>query len=376
MKLTFANQLRGLAALAVVFEHYFGVFFDGNIRSQIGIALDPSALHRPWLADKMLALPAMLNYGPLGVSVFFMISGFVIMFSLSKLTSIEFIIQRAFRIFPTYWIGLLICFSFISLSSYYWGSNPQDSYPKNIWILNVILAHTVMWMPSVDFVNWTLAVEMKFYIISAFLFYMTKNPKRYLSLALIVMSIPVMVIYLYRHDIISISPNVYAFINEAKYIPFLFIGTCFYYFMNSSINRMEFLIFSSIFFCSFSLFMFGDGDFKYACGMSINYAAGAFVFSICYLLRKLFKPNVIIDFFADISYPLYLVHSVMGYVVMSILISFEMPMSICALVAFILSVLVSTILNRTIEKWSNRIGKSISKYYCGEVSNIGFTRNR
>lgn len=44
----------------------------------------------------------------------------------------------------------------------------------------------------------------------------------------------------------------------------------------------------------------------------ISYTYALLVFSVCYLVRELFRKNRALDFMADISYPLYLVHSMIG----------------------------------------------------------------
>src|SRR5260370_804687 len=46
--------------------------------------------------------------GPLGVALFFLVSGFVIPISLEKVRWKEFLIQRVFRLYPTYWAGLTL----------------------------------------------------------------------------------------------------------------------------------------------------------------------------------------------------------------------------------------------------------------------------
>ncbi|HEN3634123.1 TPA: acyltransferase family protein, partial [Yersinia enterocolitica] len=83
MKIIFANQLRGIAAIMVVMSHYLGSFFYRQDLVSARIGSDSIPINKPWYADFILNIPLnSFNFGPLGVSIFFLISGFVILFSL------------------------------------------------------------------------------------------------------------------------------------------------------------------------------------------------------------------------------------------------------------------------------------------------------
>ena len=58
----------------------------------------------PAMAELALSFP--LNWGPFGVALFFVISGFVIPFSFETYGRLDFIVARFFRIYPTYLTGL------------------------------------------------------------------------------------------------------------------------------------------------------------------------------------------------------------------------------------------------------------------------------
>ncbi|PSO15034.1 hypothetical protein C7G42_29510 [Bradyrhizobium sp. MOS003] len=53
-------------------------------------------------------------YGLLGVELFFVISGFVILMSLEKANSLaEFALHRAARLYPAYWLSVLVAGGFL-----------------------------------------------------------------------------------------------------------------------------------------------------------------------------------------------------------------------------------------------------------------------
>jgi len=137
------DGLRFVAATAVLLYHYF---------------------FRGWKADGMSILKfeylgSMFKYGYLGVDLFFMISGFVITLSIRHGSLGLFAISRFKRLYPVYWCCLLL--TWISIQLY--GSPQFQSSVKELF-LNLTMFQNYFFCKSVDGVYWTLFVEMKFYI--------------------------------------------------------------------------------------------------------------------------------------------------------------------------------------------------------------------
>ena len=85
-RIDFANTLRGFAALAVVISHYYGVFWSSRaaveaITNAPALPLETHAI--PGYISWLHIFP-IFNWGAYGVALFFIISGFVIPFSLQK----------------------------------------------------------------------------------------------------------------------------------------------------------------------------------------------------------------------------------------------------------------------------------------------------
>lgn len=88
------DLLRFLAALAVVFFHY----------SFRGYAADGlSVMSYPLLAS-------VSKYGYLGVELFFMISGFVILMTAAHAGLRDFVISRVVRLYPAFWACCTVTF--------------------------------------------------------------------------------------------------------------------------------------------------------------------------------------------------------------------------------------------------------------------------
>ncbi|MFI1201724.1 acyltransferase family protein [Streptomyces sp. NPDC020883] len=138
------DGLRLLAALMVVCYHYV-------------------ALARPWGHSTDTIFPTahkLAQYGWLGVEIFFLISGFVICMSVWGRTVGEFAVSRLSRLFPAYWVGILLTVVVVKM----W---PEVSslHGWDTVITNLTMLQGGNNTPNVDPVYWTLFVELKFYLI-------------------------------------------------------------------------------------------------------------------------------------------------------------------------------------------------------------------
>eukprot|EP01012_Entosiphon_sulcatum_P024439 TRINITY_DN29606_c0_g2_i1.p1 TRINITY_DN29606_c0_g2~~TRINITY_DN29606_c0_g2_i1.p1 ORF type:complete len:112 (-),score=0.57 TRINITY_DN29606_c0_g2_i1:25-360(-) len=103
-KIEFANSLRGIAALMVLIAHLYGVFWlNRDVVATLTYApLLPGSQMTPWYISLLWLVPE-FSWGLAGVAIFFLVSGFVIPFSLATLSARQFPVNRVFRILPTYW---------------------------------------------------------------------------------------------------------------------------------------------------------------------------------------------------------------------------------------------------------------------------------
>ncbi|MFU2328098.1 acyltransferase family protein [Pseudomonas sp. NFX98] len=150
------DLLRFLAAIAVVIFHYaFRGYAGGNM----------SVMPYPLLAE-----PA--KYGYLGVELFFMISGFVILMTASNNTLKHFFISRAVRLYPAFWVCCTITF-IITLAI----GQPRYTATFYQYVVNMTLLSDFMSIPSIDGVYWSLFVEIKFYLLISVLLAFKKIEK-------------------------------------------------------------------------------------------------------------------------------------------------------------------------------------------------------
>jgi peptidoglycan/LPS O-acetylase OafA/YrhL len=143
------DLLRFIAAAAVTFYHYVSSFPSAAELAQS--ALEPVA--------------AVTRYGYLGVDLFFMISGFVILWSSQNRTALEFSVSRAGRLFPSFWVAMLLAAACILLMPTLAAEARLPAVNAPMLVANATMLPGVLGFPMIDGVYWTLEVEIRFYAI-------------------------------------------------------------------------------------------------------------------------------------------------------------------------------------------------------------------
>lgn len=138
------DGLRGLAALAVVIFHYLDR--GPGLYPEIGVRL-PAAV-----------------VGSYGVNVFFVLSGFVITMTLARNTPRTFALSRAVRLYPVYWLCVVITFATVTVFGL-----PGREVSFVDALVNLTMVQQFVGIPMVDGAYWTLSAELSFYGVAAIL---------------------------------------------------------------------------------------------------------------------------------------------------------------------------------------------------------------
>jgi peptidoglycan/LPS O-acetylase OafA/YrhL len=358
MKIVFANQLRAVAALSVVVNHYWGIFFVPVVRAIVGVPASFVPVQPAFTRHVLAPGEGGFLYGAFGVGVFFLISGFVIPISLRKLSTGQFLVRRFFRIYPVYWFCLLISLVMYAVSSWYWSTPLSERVTWPFIARNLSLLHSAMGIPSLDFVCWSLAVEVKFYIVFALLFMAGKSAHRVVMTSIGFVALCCAGAYAATHGMDPESFFAYL-VSDMKFMSFMFLGCLFYYVLYGELDATAALGYGLILFCLFVAIgsfyehqLFGP--------LVKNFTYALLLFWTCYLARNRFRENRILDFLADISFPLYLVHSMIGYVTMPILIDRGLPYGMAWPTSVGLAVLVAWLVHRHVELPVNAFGKKLT----------------
>jgi len=319
-KVTSLALLRGIAVLAVCFCHFGKPVAAGNVL--------PGMFQ--WFSDN----------GKYGVHIFFVISGFVIPFSLWRAEYsindyLPFLYKRLLRLHPPYLVALAITL-IISAGSYYSRHLPNPETPMTI-LKSLFYAHA----PADNPVFWTLRVEAEYYIfIGLFFILLTKHK----NLALCV-GIPIFLL-------LGQSPLI-NYIGFFNYATFFFIGMVGFLIYNSTGKVfLEWGILIGL--LLFSMWFYEIGG---------TLVSAVTVFIILFFRRVV---NPIYEHPGEISYSIYLLHFPVGTKMINLLQRFTAPAYYWVL--FILALIVCYLLGwlywKYIEtpaaRWSNNVkyGKS------------------
>jgi peptidoglycan/LPS O-acetylase OafA/YrhL len=264
--------LRGIAATMVCFYHLtWGVpdlLPDTNILKHIGI------------------------YGKRGVEIFFVISGFVIPYSMFvKNYSIGnffiFLKKRVIRIEPPYLISILfvLLLNFVStLSPYYRGAPVHLDWiniASHLAYLNVFTGGT--WLNPV---YWTLAIEFQYYLIIALVFQLIVSKNSYIRI----------IFFIVFNASVFLVHSQYRFI--FTYSAYFIIGILLFQYLCKIISRTEYLILTLT---TLILIFYKDG-------LVLTVTPLATLLVIVYVD----KVPYFLQYLGLISYSFYLIHSPVG----------------------------------------------------------------
>jgi peptidoglycan/LPS O-acetylase OafA/YrhL len=200
----FANidGLRAIAALGVMIEHLFGDLLRQT---------PPNAGPINAMGD---ALVHSVSLGRFGVALFFLISGFVVPFSIGGDRPLaHFAISRLFRLYPAFWLALAV------LATMAWLAGAPPSMATVL--ANMTMAPVLFGRSWLSPIHWTLFIELAFYVLVALLFSVGRlrhvGALSVLSLALVAAT--VLPVQLRIHGVVNL-PVQYL----GMHLSFLFLG--------------------------------------------------------------------------------------------------------------------------------------------------------
>ena len=363
-KIEFANTLRGFAAVAVLLSHYYGVFWVG--RDAVAEltntpALPLASLPIPGFFHWLHLFP-LLNWGAFGVALFFLVSGFVMPFSLKKMSWQGFAVSRFFRIVPTYAAGFSITLLAIYGAGWYFGRDWPFS-AREVLVHYLPGIRDLLWSRSIDGIIWTLEIETKFYLVCALLIVWFRRDSILVFLAPVALFVLAMLV----NRALPVLNNANAtawqtgmnYMMGSQYLIYMFIGVMFQFLHAGKIApEKAYLGVGGL----FSLFCIHWWAGPYAGGISVawSYAFALLTFGFAYAFPRLFKANRAFDFLADISYPLYVVHAVAGYVVLRILLEIGWPVWAALGAVTLLCIALSWLVHVVVELPTQAIGRRLA----------------
>lgn len=140
------DSVRFFAALIVVLYHYTA--FGYNITG-----------------ERIDAITPITKYGYLGVELFFMISGFVVLMSALGRTPRQYFNSRFTRVVPMFWIACLLTYGVTQLIGTPMLQTTPTNLLLNLGLVTISPLQMLAQRPWVDPVYWTLVQETMFYVL-------------------------------------------------------------------------------------------------------------------------------------------------------------------------------------------------------------------
>ena len=317
------NSLRGLAALSVVFYHFICTTTD-YITNQTVLDI--------------------FHFGNKGVQVFFIISGIVIPLSMIKAKYSlplfgKFILKRFTRIEPPY-IGVVLIGILYLYARNFVPSSAQVDLTPSIRDVALHFGYLVPFVEDAKWIKpvfWTLSVEFQYYLFLAIIFPLALQPKLYKRTIFYacILLFPILI------------PTGVEFL--PYWSPFFGLGIFYILYRTSKINNLEYVF---ITFLTSILVVKNQGY--------LDLGIGIFTLIIIHNFSN-FKSKIG-SFLGDISYSVYLLHSVVGSAYVNFMSHrFNEPLGqfFVILSGILITILSAYIYWKLIEKPSQRLAQKI-----------------
>jgi peptidoglycan/LPS O-acetylase OafA/YrhL len=315
------NSLRAIAALSVCLFHY--------VCTVTGLVTNENIL---WI----------FSFGHYGVQMFFVISGFIIPWSMyhsryELKNFFTFTAKRLIRLEPPYLISLLfaILHTYVrTLSPHYNGVDITPTFKQILLHFGYLVPFYkgVTWIRQV---YWTLAVEFQYYIAIGLLFGFISSNKLFLRIGIYI---------LFLSGPLMTSPDFLPY-----HLPVFLVGILLFLLKAGIIKTTEFWIVNGVTFCTI-VYLANVPTFLF-CGFT-------FVAIMYFSNIK----SVVGDFLGNVSYSLYLFHSLTGMVLLNYAahsVTSPFVKFFLILIAVLLSIGVSYVVYRFVEKPSKELSSKI-----------------
>lgn len=317
---------------------------------------------RHYQEKNLVFLNGIFQNGYFGVDIFFVLSGFVIYYSSQKYLEngncIEFLKKRILRIYPSFWLFLLLPLTVVFFIAPQFIADKSAFEPINyLKVFFLVFNH-----PQISQISWTLSFELYFYFLF-FLMIFNRNFK-YLVLMILIVS-----------TINLINENIFSNLYLIKYLfsPLIlefFLGVLIVFILNK-IHKNYLVGFLVLFVVSIILFVFIDylssNNMIYITKHNrvLSFGLASFLLILSLVLFEKFnaiKSSKILILVGDSSYVLYLIHSIIlsffdNKLILSdkfVILNQEITTILVCCFIIILSVFIHLIIEKPMLKYLNK----------------------
>jgi peptidoglycan/LPS O-acetylase OafA/YrhL len=321
------DLLRFVAAISVVLYHYGSRGRAGNLTNLHLTEMD-------WL----------FKYGFLGVHLFFMISGFVILMSVRGSDLRSFLASRASRLYPAFWFCCSATYLFLVLAG-------GDRVPGSAqYLANMTMFGGFFNVAPVDGVYWSLFVEMRFYLLVAIALLFRK----WIDFQLFVLG---WLLVTCAYDLAGLSRLRNVFLID--YAPFFIAGSAFYLIWERGASLKLVVIVAGAWLLTMGRAQAIAAEYEQLLQSSLSPLIVGVVLSLAYLsmgaiaLRKT-GPLAAKDWavLGGMTYPLYLLHQNMGYRIFDMALPFVNRWVLMVLVVMLMMILARLVNVHVERRWA------------------------
>lgn len=344
------DSFRGIAIVMVLFFHFFSRW---------------TQLY-PYSNDYNF-----FEYGKYGVHFFFMISGFVIFFTLDKTKSFkEFWLNRYIRLLPSMFFASFLTFFFLILFDVDI-LFPTSHYFKNIlvsltFIQPDLISSLTNYRFELDYISgsyWSLWVEIQFYFMASFIYFI--YPKKFylyfFLMASILVSANLMLSLCFSESWLIVKlKSLRSIFNLISALPFFCLGSVFYVFHKNKVSQIKNSFFLKISFTFFILFLVLNNwkDLRLL-GLISSFIL-LFFLMIYYQKNISFLNNKLLNEIGFASYFLYLIHENLGvFLIHKNLLKLNDFYFIQPLLVIVSFIIISFLFTKYIERYVIQVLKKI-----------------
>lgn len=348
------DALRGVAALLVMILHITGIFLlSPQIRSK-GVFLNDFFEY--------------IDIGRIGITIFFLISGFVICKSIrstEKNAVWRFFIKRVFRLYPLFWFSMITGLIFI------WYLNDR-SIDLPLIVANATMLPAFFNEPFIIGLYWTLETELIFYLLVAIFFVagLLKNPVFLFLFTVILYSLFFLIVVWFGFDLplphwkatpyhlgLMIFGILYRYESDGDKLSGKFMG---YAFSGRTILLLQFILVTLVPLAVLIQFLTSGIWNETSDAIAYLIAIGLFLTGT----RLWKRPSEMMIFLGTISYSIYLMHPVVMHIVLNTVQTNPFldgaHVIIYVLASSILTIIVSYLTYTFLENPINRYGHKLA----------------
>ena len=247
-------------------------------------------------------------------------------------------------------------------------------YSFSDWLEQILLIRSFLWKQSIDAISWTLVADVEFYLLVVLLIVLNKTGMKGWLAASFMLTASSVMFSLFEETLLNGNQNVLFQLRDhislgAVCLTYMLIGALLFEYYSGSVNKSKIIAAVGFSWASFILSCLSHMDDAKV--LVTSYSFSLVVFVICMIFEKENEGNTIFNnkimmFFSKISFPLFIIHGLNGYILESVLFqkgvnnvfNFFITVVIVTVVAFILHELFEKPLGKKTGKIMNKLMSS------------------